>query len=710
MATYLYKLRSNEGIQTFGSDNVKNWADIENNLARSATYKGITNKFTNTFQFTGQAKEYLKRLKTKHGVDADLFMTILVGNDNKERSSFVTLGDGQEYSGKLHDFNTVDTVIEINFENSGFQEKLFTRDGVKVNYDTYKSLDGEDIQPFDEELKKIQLHPRVLELKSLLSPDPFLVESSAIPSQDLNYYFAPNLQKKYASDESVTSTSHYPVDDENSADLFFLYKSDTDNKQVNINYDLTLPIEVLGSYPFQNIQLFRRVIDEAGNIKSNIVIQSESYDGTEGIRTFIYNNSEQLVLSLGDSVQLAFFVEYEDFSSTTSTALLDNDSRIDIVTIDTIPATEADFILPHELFTRLAQVCTGKQIPVYSELFGRTELGYAQDGEWAYLGVLTGLMLRGFPFGEYEEGGETKSNSLNISLKNAFKAYDSVLNLAAWIDNTGGNQVFRIEKYDELFDTSSVINLGNVISELSNYPDTKRQYTEVNVGYKDQEYEEKQGLSPFNGDFSFGIPMKVKDSVYDIISDIRADDIGIELARSEQYSDNPTKDTRYDKNIFFIDAKKLGNDIIAVRNEDYTSITNVQDPNSIYNARISPKRNLLRHGSIIKSALLEKPASELIYIKGANNPEMQSQLLTEVTPLVEKSNVQVSDLSNSKVMAEFVKFNAPFNKNQWFSVLENSNKMCKFVDNDLTIYGFIEDLTTNLNEETATITLRRATR
>jgi hypothetical protein len=703
MATYLYKLRSAEGIQSFGSENVKNWADIENNLARSSTYKGIANKFTNTFQFTGQAKEYLKRLKNREGVDADLFMTILVGNDNKERSSFEVLGDGQEYSGKLHDFNTTDTVIEINFENSGFQEKLFTRDGVKINYDTYTSIDGGTIEPFNEELKDIQLHSRILHLNSLIESSDFIVPRESVQSVD--YYFAPALIPKYKSDEKVTGTTFSPTDNVNSADLFFYFNSKQDTN-ISISYLLDYAIENNGNY-IVGLELHRRIANSAGGTVSDILISGQVL-GIGDTVNFNWTYQEDVFLNEGDSIQVYFKGSVAVLATTIN--VINNDSSITLDSVEQVPATTSKFILPHELFSRLAQVCTGKQIPVYSELFGRTELGYPQDGEWAYLGVLTGLMLRGFPFGEYEEAGETKSNSLNISLRDAFKAYNSVINLAAWIDNTGGNQVFRIEKYGNLFDTSELLDLGNIISEFSNYPDQKRQFTEVKVGYKDQEYEEAQGLTPFNGQFNFGIPMKVKDSTYDILSPIRADDIGIELARRAQYSDDPTTDTRYDKNIFFIDAKKLGSDIVAVRNEDYTSIVNVQEPDSIYNARISPKRNLLRHGSILRSALLEKPNSELIYIKGANNPEMQSQLATEVNALIEKANVKVSELENPKVMAEFLKITVPFSKEQWRSILENPNKMCKFVDNNLTIYGFIDDLSTNLNEETADITLRRANR
>jgi len=707
MATFKFKIRDNKGTATFGADQVKNWSDIEINFTRNKTYKGIVRKFTNTFEFVDAIKLRIIQLLDEYGPDAELFMRIYVGNDNKERSSFKLLGDGQEFKADFSSIEIDELTAKLNFTDSGYEEKLFSRDNTKVNFDATESFDGQAISDYTDYLKTCILHDRTIYLYSELNSS-FQVTT--------NFYSLPEdfiivgMNKTNVSDSDIKNvTSANKETDNLDIENYILLRSE-ENKPFKLNISGDIRASGTGLLPSE-VDMY-----------CTLIIYNEEYQEVsrteKSITGWEFESAVLSVITLKTSINFNFDENINENYSVAVGFLLKNrtkdisliiyqktelfnDLEYNIESISYFPTTTTDFILPHELFSRLAEIYTGEQDSFYSTLFGRTELGYSSNGEWAYLGVANGKMIRGFDF--------TK-NPLNTSLRDAFQSYNSILNIIAFIEFIGGKPRLRIEKNTHGYDTSSILNLGDEISNVSRKNNEDLLFTEINIGCKDYEYEEVNGLDSFNGTFTFSTPLKIKDKKYDQISKYRFDDYGIEFARRKQFSLSATEDTRYDKDIFIIDAKLGATGIEAVRAEDFTTVNNILEPQNVINLRLSSKRNLIRHGDIIRSGLIHKQADSLIYVKGANNAELQTQLTTESELLIEKDNVLIGDLYNPLFLAELIELECPFSNWQFDDINSNKNKMLKFVYKNYNLLGFIDDISYKINEEKANVTLLRANR
>jgi len=234
-------------------------------------------------------------------------------------------------------------------------------------------------------------------------------------------------------------------------------------------------------------------------------------------------------------------------------------------------------------------------------------------------------------------------------------------------------------------------------------------FTTIIGGYKDQEYEEVNGLESAHGEINYTSPLKVKDKKYDIKCKARTGGYDIEFPRREQFADSPTKDTRYDKDNYLIDAYITSGKLLSRRDELFSSITGVFNPQYVYNARLFPARCVRRHGVIIRESLNVNLDDLLVYTKGSNNPNVISQLLIETEPVIEKDNIKISELARPKVLSELLSFNTPLTLTEYNLINLNKNKLITFVDiggNELS--GYIDSLKFDEPKGEAEIVLIRA--
>ncbi len=720
MSTYRFTLRTNTGTQVFGADKVKNWDSVKIGITRNETYRGLLKKFTGTFEFTKNIRASLISLYDKYGSEAEIYMKVEVGNRNKDRSSFRQFGT--ELKADMSTFDVSELTVGIQFIASGFEEKLFNRDSNEVEYATNTSIDGDSIPVFANETRKIELHSRELLLKSSLNIGLDAFPEVEFPTGTLLRFYglALPLNIGYRSDDDFKDSffaikeADFPPEPES----FFLLQASED-KQITIDYSLNSSITFRTS---ANGQIYSSILyvvhvdsDYNQKIVHNLGTYAPSGDpnvGVNGTVTIPINYSGQIIhdIAKGDSLQLLVYLKIGE-GSYVNTKLrirgINFQNNVLYAESKSVkPATTADCILPHELFSRICSILTGAQMPFYSEIFGRTDLGYAQDGAWAYLVALNGLMIRGFPFSGTDS--ETTYAKFSASLKDAFKAYNSILNIGATIEQTpDGNVRFRIDPYDSLFGNKVVLKLGDFIVGASRTPDKDMLFSELLVGYKEQEYEELNGIGTFNGEFNFAPPIKSVIKKMDIICPWRTDDYGIEQDRRKQYIDFPTEDTRSDKDIFLIDAKPNGNTLVAVKIEDYDSVTGILSPETAYNVRLSPGQNIRRWGSYIRASM---PFGGIIkYTSGAKNTNLVT--VKNGVTIAENADIDVESLAQNFMLPEkFVIDEVPLTLEQWKTIEESPNGLVQLESKGVHLYGYIDDVEYDIAKKKASITLKRALR
>lgn len=723
MATYRFTLTTPDGSQTFGADKIRNWQDIKPSYVVNDTYRGIFREFTSTFEFVGDVRRSIIRAFDRYGYDVEIFLSIYAGNDNGERMSYKEIA--YRLKADIQDIEIGDLFVALNFLDSGFVADIMNREDVEVNLELpdsgfITSIDGKQVPAVDKLLWNTRLHDRRLIYKSMANNE--LTEFSHNQELLLSYITFPfPISWNYKSDPAlqniipVNSTS--PIYGEDYAFSFLLNSESAKTINLSIYFDFDYLCNS-GTVRWK-VKLGKRNSDNTSvdiiyeRASKGYYSESDWEDMTTSEHSASFEYDGAIELEEGESLYLIFDGQTTSSSLPDGYTINTRNLHIEATSLELYPPTNADLILPHELFTQLLQYYTGKETPFYSEFFGRTDLGYDENGPGAGVAVATGKMIRGFPYGE--NNGDTQT-FLNTSFEKAFQAYNRIFNLAATIEVIGNERRLRIEPMSYFRNFEVVADLGNNIREITRKIDVSKIYSDIQFGYQDREYEELNGLFSFNGEMGLSTPLRTESETLEIVNEWRADDIGIEITRRQQYEDDPSKDYRSDDDIFFIDCKILeeggsfaGNlFILPKRNENYDSVEGIFEPERAYNLDLSPKRCMYNWQEEIKAGLTFKANQKLKYIKGPKNANLISQKTGDIE-IIEASDVLISTLKNSKFIPEIIQIaEAPLTQEQWDDIKNNRYGVIAFENKGVKLYGFIISIEFEINKKTANFELLRA--
>ena len=290
-----------------------------------------------------------------------------------------------------------------------------------------------------------------------------------------------------------------------------------------------------------------------------------------------------------------------------------------------------------------------------------------------------------------------------------FQSFDAVYCLCATIEKRDNKDVFRVEPYETFRNMKRVVKLGDFTNNISRSINPKRIFSEIVVGYKDQEYEELNGTFQFNGETNYSAPITTEGAKLDGLCKYRADDIGIELTRRLQYADDPSKDYRADKDIFLIDAKPVNGVLEAKKAEDFVSVTGIYEPKLAYNLDITPARNLRRWGSYIRAGFIGIEDRKLKFVKGASNQALTTTKTGEDFTVIEGADVLISDLSNPIEYAENIKIaEAAISDQDFISINENRGGLIEFESAGVKLFGRIAEAEFDANKKIINFELNRA--
>jgi len=737
MATYKFTLTTPDGAVNFGADKIENWADITPAYVVNDKYRGVFREFTSTFNFVSDIRAIIIKAFDKYGYDVDIFLSIYAGNDNAERLSYKQIA--YRLRADIQKIEITDLSVSLNFVDSGFVANIMNREDVEVNLELpesgfIKSIDGDSVRAVDKLLWNTHMHDRrLIELSKLKGDEGQSYSAIQADSQlgQINVLSLP-IPIRYNSTEGFQSPVPGCTTFWDSIGLFsMLYNSERAGV-------MTIKGRIKGqiNFPFFDGQAnwrisLRRFFNE--NTESELIkdylasgtpynagtdttwpfLSSVAGTNFKGPIPFDFEVNETVEIDHLNSLAL-----YMSMSTTSTTiqfetdVVIDEESYLDFSFLSLYPVTNADLITPHELFTQILQYYTGQQKPFYSEFFGRKELGYEEDGPGAGVAVATGKMIRGFPYGE----GDDTQTYLNTSFEKAFEAYNKIFNLAATIEIIGNEQRLRIEPMSYFRNFEVVADLSNSLKDVSRKIETKKLYSDIEIGYKDREYEELNGLFSFNGEMGLATPLSTDAETLKLTNDWRADDIGIELTRRQQYENDPSKDYRSDEDIFFIDCQIIeeggsfaGNYFLLPKTDnEYDSVTGIFEPTRVYNLNLSPKRCFYNWQDEIKAGLTFKSDKSLKFIKGPKNAKLVSKKTGEVE-IIEAADVEISTLKNPTFIPEiFMIAEAPLTVEEWENIKLNRYGVIAFEHKGVRLYGYISSIEFEINKKTANFELLRA--
>lgn len=404
----------------------------------------------------------------------------------------------------------------------------------------------------------------------------------------------------------------------------------------------------------------------------------------------------------------------------------------------TTPDSSAKVVMIHEALTQSVAYITGQNDAIYSEFFGRTDLGYATTGCGALKALTNGFQVRRFT---------PELQPPKLTPQEILKSVDSIFCLGMGYETIDNENKIRIEDRGYFYQDVEIMEIstiGDYKEEVAN----DKIHNSVQVGYTKYLDEGLRLLDEYNTEHQYTTPIKNGDQPLDIRSVLIASGYALELTRRYQYQDTPKDSTKYDDDGFIIAVvpqstgpvsgtfvNDVGayilysgtlpmvlksSDLIRIsgtidndgdyyvmadpadnkiylgvalviaesatftienltrpytteKNEAFTTVTGVVSPETSYNLRHTPKRNLLNHAKWLNGGLYYKSSGELVrntFVK--QNGELETQLDTaESCPLgdinydllQEKANVVLAQFQEKDFyfIPEYISFKARVN-------------------------------------------------
>lgn len=323
------------------------------------------------------------------------------------------------------------------------------------------------------------------------------------------------------------------------------------------------------------------------------------------------------------------------------------------------------------------------------------------DNNWPHLVLFNGKTLRHVKELDPDTEEEVKTSIGTTSFEKLYEFIFTLEPCTYGIEIERGQIVFRLEKMEYFYENKDAIHLGQLES-IEREVNKDFTYKKVEIGYTESgEIEEFYGLLATHAVSNWTLPCKTAEKAYKATTDFRTDPIEIEACFRIQASEFPDRDTKYDDDIFIVDAfttNGLGY-IARIHPTDFQSISGVYHPVSMYNVRLSPLNCLLRHGFNFKQEYT-KPVyanSSVVFTSSNGNKSLKTQLLGGVA-YQENDNVPLNAFGNPLFNNILVKGEANYDFDTRMEVRggtpkKNYYKVVTFVnENGVNERGFVHDL------------------
>lgn len=715
----------NESLGSLIIDEPIGWNTDNKELARHKDYHGIFPKFSNNLKFIGSAYDYLKTCYEVFGINADVR---LIKDERHSRTDEWT----RSYDGYL-DMSTYklsNNKIDLKFNSGGLEMELKARESEAVEITRTTTLDGLPLT--DLPINQVELDGRRIFLKSIWKNDEGMNKvtldvtsngggtrriTTGYPLKIINRSHEEAHSIIYASNgnEIVGSTGMMAFINGNRVRNLVIKGEGIKFKPIITSPWLPPFTDIDWGIISVCLTVFENGIDY--NVKNReYLFSSQTLPGDTFNQLLLTNNilrelnfERTINLQQNESIALELFIESDLASGNNKHFRVDFTEFDGLFTIEEDSFFEksiANCVLPFELAERLIEIYTNKKA-LKSNVLGRTDIGYSQDGKASLIGQSHGLWIRNF------SDEDKVFKPLTTSLKDFMKSFQAMYNLGLGIENDGFKEFVRIEELGYFYNRNTTIKLPNQVKNVERTIAADYYYSSLELGFeKGGDYEEAFGLVEYNGSSKFSTTIKRIKNTYSKLSKYRGDSYGAEFARRKPKLTHGTEDTRYDSDVFSFDMKRGENTLFKLRKwqDDFEQApTGTFSPETAYNLRLSPFNCLLRHGWVVASGLTKYLSDYVRYTSSSANSSLSTKLRTDSNYLLdplhsvangneyaENGNIINLELGRPRFVPEFVGFEheVTFEINQL--LMGSKTILGKKIPN---IYGCIEFTNENGEQE-----------
>lgn len=266
------------------------------------------------------------------------------------------------------------------------------------------------------------------------------------------------------------------------------------------------------------------------------------------------------------------------------------------------PTSNCEVMLAWEVALRLSQKIIGRNDCLRSNLLGRTDAEVVQtvsDGDLAYLAFTNGGLLR---------GGSVSDYPIRWSLDEFFEVLNAFQPIGMGVEYINNEPFIRIEAIDYWYESGELPSLNtSAVSDVVVEKNRSRIYGKVLTGFRVfEKAAQEAGSDTYNESvhtrrsYVTGLDGKTKNE-YNIRVNVLASPQVIETVRNNTVAGG--QNDEMDRQNIVIQVKDDGASGWEVDN-DYVSVTGINNPTTQKNYLITPGRTVLNHLKMINGCLI----------------------------------------------------------------------------------------------------------
>lgn len=280
--------------------------------------------------------------------------------------------------------------------------------------------------------------------------------------------------------------------------------------------------------------------------------------------------------------------------------------------------TTAQSFLLHDVGSEVSDRIIGQNDTFYSEYLGSPNTvarAYIDRGCGANYVLVRGLQLRQYTLSE---------KPFFQSFNQWWNGINPILNLGLGYENVAGNEVIRVEEKSHFYDPDIVFYFSNV-QDISRTYDSDYIFKNIKAGYRVWQAEEISGLDDPQTKRTYSPSIKRTGTDLNIESEFIAASLAIEQTRRK--TREKSADYKFDENTFIISVRDgAGQQFQPELSEDFSLVTNLNNPDERYNLRITPARNFVRWLNYVSGAMQKYLSQPFKFSSGEGNYDMSSVL------------------------------------------------------------------------------------
>lgn len=707
---------------------------ISQTIKRSEENDGVVYEIIVDVEFIKAGREYIKKAYELYGgIDAQVNVNIYEMDPNERRWKLYAQGQIN-----YNKYDLSETGVAVAIEQTGFQRRVLNLMDEDVDLETIVTRDDETLPA--QTVIDLPMHSKGIRrmFQSSNTFDEFLFIDDPINTGETRFrYFIPTLNPTFCDEieERYDYSNQVLAASSPTHEKFFQWKI---KEAGNYEFSITVLNKFRGTaFPDAEFTLQWKIAygtEQAGyttvNVGSADIGQDLGGGGSYDVvstKTLLHN----VDLNIGDEIYFFLEIKIENIDSFGGTldfrVFWDNGIEpparliaFGITALTTAPESSTRAVMIHEAMSRTLQFYTNQEVCFQSDLLGREDIDYAEDGQYSLIAVTNGGNIR-----EAKNPTEVATCVVNEEDGDPRKIFTSFKFLNEFVrsvactgfgfeTNSDGVQVVRLEKLSHFYDKNTrILSLGGVYDPHKRIL-SDRYYNGVTYGYAGKiDTRNVNGIDEFNTPRKSSIPIVNTKNVLNIQSKMKCSGYQIEAQRRLKYS---TEDSNNDDELFAIVVKRDGDyvtstDFTSKKDEGYASIENVIDAETGYNYDISPARNLINWYEFIASGLTRSFSKVVKFVSGEVNYTMITRKTTESVPVAENGNVDLTGVVPIWDNEEYEITNVQFTRQMLALVKANPYGYIEFFDLlGNRMEGFIKTIDHDANKKQANLVLLKVFR